>query len=671
MISPTQSSPPSPTSAQRLTENDLIGALNRRASKIHHTGKVKVARKLLRTRASSFAQLPSAHDTMSPMQIMTFESSGMMKAEREQRSFKDSFWGFDKQEKDCRRERRDITLEDKRSLKHELYCEYVTKLATWREEEKYEQQLSQERMKIEKEEKRMDYMRYFMNAKSTSEVIKYSWYGIDISNNNMEEDEEENPFHSNYLVQSTNDLFDLDMEAYATSPGRSTTMHVSGKLQSKIVAPSIKPETIDPNKSSVGSVSESVYMQPGSWMKRPKSEMGSTSRSSHRGKDKLLEKSQKVRSMPQMLSEPKHTDEIDGHPIHKWDQRHILRTVFTLLDKDGEGSIPKSALSIIEVDYKIQSLLRFTVLGAWVKQRKWAKILDIFDKVSRKSNSKGSGERSFGAGSEDSPQVARMTANQWVSGSRDYAAIEENVPVQRIRTDEEHKRLSVSRAQEDWAMLLDTNGSSGDGWFAESFRSKLSAPIRAAKMKRKLSRGDSVWGLHHSGCFWLPAVIEHCETDRSCYILRYPLTMQELRAARMSSSSKQFIPDKKLKLIDKTPLSSLECIDVKPFDTEAEVCQYAFDCIDTRSVGSVDVRVLLQMLQSKRYRRIVGTSYCLNEVVKPFMADELIKVVEDRANTDQQSSMVILKSEFVQFCLAIEELSLLHDRTYHTAASEQ
>jgi hypothetical protein len=670
---------------QRMTEVDLIGALNRRSTGRVHVGKMKVARKLLKTRASSFAQLPSAHDTMTPSQIISFEVSGMFKAEKEQRGFKDTFWGFDRQAKDCRRERREMAAEDKRSLKHELYCEYVNKLAGWRQEEKVERKLQYQIKELEGEEKRMAYMEAFMNADSTNEVISYSWSGLDISDNNI--DDEDQPYYSNSSFQADESLFDLDMENYAVSPGRATTMHTDGKLQTRIVAPNIKAETISPKRSSTGSVSESVYLQPGTWVKRESSRRGgddqAASRATLRGKDKLLERSHKLRNMPQLLAEPKHTDELDGHPVHKWDQRHILRTVFTMLDKKGEGSVLKSTMSMIEVDHTIHALLRFTVFGAWIKQRKFGEFLKIFDKVTAENTKKAqkSGENqniSQQQPEDDSQQQqpqqqgqgqgqgqARMTVNQWVTAAREHAALEHGVKVGRIRTDEEHKQLSSARAQEDWSMLLDTEGGSGQAWFAENFRRRISVPLRDARLRRCLTRGDAVWGLHHSGCFWLPAVVESAASDGSAYTLRYPLTTHELQAARMTSSSKQFIPDLRANALELSAYSS-DSVPVKPCTTEIETCSYVFDRIDTRSAGSMDARALVQMLQSDKYKRVVSTSYCLSQVVLPYISDELLKVVEDKAKLEKRSpSMMIMKSCFLDFCLTLQELSQLHDRTYY------
>lgn len=649
-----------------MTENDLIGALNRRSSKVH-VGKVKVARKLLKTRATSFAQLPSAHDTMTPHQIMMFETNGMLKAETEQRARKDTFWGFDKQASDCRRERKALAAEDKRSMKHEMYCAYVKKLAGWREQEVLEQMILAQQKEYAAEEKRMSYMDYFMTAESTNDVINYSWSGLRISDNNIDDE----PFYSNSMFQANVHLFDLDMENYAVSPGRATTMHVNGKLQTRIVAPNIKMEsTISPHKSSAGSVSESVYLQPGTWVKRThdqRTESKAAARGAGRGKERLLERSQKVRNMPQLLSEPKHTDELDGHPVHKWDQRHILRVVFTIMDKNGEGSIIRSTLSVIEKDFKIHALLRFTIFGAWTKQRKWSEFFRIFDEITSSKAQRGtSGE------AQPENSQPRMTVNQWVSAARDFASVEENVPVSRIRSDEEHRILSQVRAQEDWAMLLDNDGSSNQAWFAENFRRRISIPLREAKMKRTLTQGDSVWGLHHHGCFWLPAVIEHAAPDGSWYTLRYPLTTSELQAARMTSSSKQFLYDQKNGLSVGKVDSPKEIIRLKPFVTEMETCGYVFDCIDSRNAGSVDARALVEVLKSNKYDRVVSTSYCLSQVVVPFISDELLKVVEDKAKAEKRSpSMMILKADFLNFCLALEELSQLHDRTYIFGRDEE
>ena len=455
------------------------------------------------------------------------------------------------------------------------------------------------------------------------------------------------------------DVFRINVNEGTQSPGKNSTMHINGKLQTRIVAPAIKESTISPKKSSAGSVTESVYLEPGAWVKRDKK---SKNKSSHfgreDGKEKLLLRAHKLRNLPQLLAEPKYTDDLDGHPTHKWDQISIIREAFTILDRHNDGYIFRRTLPSLELDYRIHALLRYTVFAAWVKKRQWGEFYKAFDKVCGLDSRKGN--------PDIRADKVKISVMDWVTVAHNVA-FGENVSVMNIRSDDEHKQFSVSRAMEDWSMLLDSDGGAGGGWFADRIRATTVSPLRNACMRRCLSRGDSVWGRHLGGSMWLPAVIETVNQAGQSYSLRYPLTSQELQSVRIQASSKQFLQVGSNDTSSKGSFGgTIETIPVKPVKTESEVVSYVFDKVDKFSAGSVDVRVLLSSLLTPKYDQVVATSYCLSQLVNQAISQELVKIVEEKARAEKKSpSMVILKGDFINFCVAIEQLSILHDSKYH------
>lgn len=645
---------------------DLLGAITRRNS-IARVGKVRIARKLIKTRAASFAELLSAHDGKSAYEIQQFEAKGMLAAEKEQTSLKDTFWGFDREAMNCGRDRKDMILEDRRSKKHELYMKHIQKLADWRREEVEDQVTRAKRALKENEEKQARYMQVFMSAQSTTSIKNYSWRSEELPEEMQSSNQEFlEAFYGpseDFGEEEAVDLFHLDEQGGIQSPGKHSTIHLNGKLQTRIVAPKIKEPTISPKKSSSGSVADSVYLQPGTWLKR-EHRSSSTRQEGGNGKELLLARTQKIKNLPHLLSEPKYTNDFEGHPVYKWDQYRALRAAFTLLDRHGDGSVSRGALSTIEMDYRIHAVLRYTVFGAWIKKKLWSEFYKAFDRLCVGHNLKKSGDSSEqSSAAHNGGPKGRMTVNQWVTAARDFASFEEKVSVACIRTDEEHRELTILKNTEDWSMLLDSDQNASRSWYAEGMRNSHFQNLRNCRLRRCLSRGDSVWGRHCGGSQWLPAVIEAVAPGGQSYSLRYPLTVQELQNARSEASSRQFLGELSKEAGKGSQFSEL--IPVKPAKTEIEVCAYAFDKVDKFGSGSVDARVLLNTIGTPRFELVVSTSYCLSQLMQSNISQELLGVVEDKARAEKRlPSMVISRADFLMFCSAIEQLAMLQNEQY-------
>ena len=162
---------------------------------------------MIKSRSASITELLSAHDFKTPHEIIQvdillyfynfeigvllgivqFELRNMNMAEREQTSFKDRFWGFDKEAADCVRERKNLLSEDRRSKKHEAYCKHIQKLSNWRKEELDDQTVRAMKVLQHDSEKRAAYMSFFMNATSTNDIKNYSWRSGSTTNEHIED----------------------------------------------------------------------------------------------------------------------------------------------------------------------------------------------------------------------------------------------------------------------------------------------------------------------------------------------------------------------------------------------------------------------------------------------------------------------------------------------------
>lgn len=210
-------------------------------------------------------------------------------------------------------------------------------------------------------------------------------------------------------------------------------------------------------------------------------------------------------------------------------------------------------------------------------------------------------------------------------------------------------------------------------WFADCKRYRQAATIREFQMRRVITEGDFVWGLHLRGPYWLPAVVERVSADKTLYWLRYPFTSQELLESRMLASSKQFLhegitvqdmkmiyrPDSsttKVPMLQAGPPPTSDVIPIKPFKTEREVCSYAFDRASSKKCASLDVNYLLSALKSPKYERIVSSSYCLSQLITPFHSTILLSSIRSG-----QTNSMISKDSFLNFCAALEYSAVISD----------
>eukprot|EP01036_Dinobryon_divergens_P036013 gene36013-46790_t len=253
---------------------------------------------------------------------------------------------------------------------------------------------------------------------------------------------------------------------------------------------------------------------------------------------------------------PKYVEAIDGHPIYKWDQMLILREVFSRLETAGNGRVDAMQLASIRNDSSILELLRFTVLGTWVKRKQWAK----FDNLlvgDRRSISLF-----------ELVQAALSLAN------------EVDVNSKHVRTDEEHKAASYSLLNAMESTVSD--GRAFKFYYAEETRKSQHRGLRDAYLSRVLAQGDCIWGMVGGTCMWLPAIIEAIRPNGS-YDLSYPLTLGALQQAKVLATSRELLA------LPSQPASA--ALNSRPFRTEKEVCEYLFSMV-SENKAEIDVDLL-------------------------------------------------------------------------------
>jgi hypothetical protein len=343
-------------------------------------------------------------------------------------------------------------------------------------------------------------------------------------------------------------------------------------------------------------------------------------------------------------------DEIDGHPVYKWDQEMILQMVFSTLDKGGKGYLTIDDISAIANNKIIHGLLRFTVFWTFIKKKKWDFFITLFDDETNKglaaavslssapaaavsavsdhsrSNKQallvplvnradgttlrehvaaGSGARNAGSA------AAVLYCGTWLAAAARIAVCG-GVQARHIRSDIEHTEI-VRNGKRRCA-----SGS-------------MSIPEREFWLARHLVTGDCVWALHHAGPVWLPAVITKVSPSaqlsanhrsssslsprpqqrlhQGCpyqYDLRFILTERDLQRVRTMAASRALL---------ELPSQMVEvnggCLRPQPFDTERAACAYAFDLCDAVGMGAVELDALVATLYSAEFKKVVETSLAL------------------------------------------------------------
>lgn len=613
----------------------------------------------------SFHTLPSAHLNMSKEEIGLYELDKMEIAELEQRRV-DRFWGLDKEATDCQRERIMITWESERSVLQEQLLKAASKRCLWEEEERVKSYEAAYSNSLREGQARKSYMRSFYQATSSADVMFFNWP--------TRQHIRARPDKSNNSYKLAQGDIERMVEEYLRLPGSGfeivdvlpshSSVHLGGRQQ----AHSLSTVDADPASQGVaraGSTSVALKaMRPLDFRRRGKSNrvvegsrsaaMGSSSSSSSPRRPRTRSASLTVastrpgtaeglgretssgpadwkdRAAFDLLSSPSHRDELDGHPTYKWDQVMIFRQVYSRLD-GGDGGVDEAKLQSIRNDTHVLSLLRFTVLGVWVKRRQWSKFQGLL-------------------GTHSSISLLDL-----VQGARKMS-YESRVSPRRVRTDIEH-RESVLEKWKSQARTLKYGVDKEAGFkavFAEEQRRRHNRACRDAFLFRSLSQGDCVWGLIGGAAMWLPAVVEMVNEDGT-YDLSYPLTLAALQQAKVMATSRELLA---LPVQPSSPM-----LTPKSFRGERDVCAYAFDLIAGGSSSSsptdvVDAQKLWGALRSPKFSSIVRSSAALSQVVSGatmynfIKSDEFLALfLEEFADQGR-----VKKIDFIDYCTNLQEM---------------
>lgn len=496
------------------------------------------------------------------------EFLGMHRAESEQRSYKDAFWGVDKEAADRDLDRALMTQEFELSSAQEMLLKTKDQEMQW--EEQYQAKLHDEayRAAVKEMKVRRDYMQRLFAAETSQEVMSYVW--------NPEAYVPPLPvFHSpggrgggslrpggaQRLEESVNDSMS-GASSFVKILGGSTFdlppldheyqrhLHLDGLQQSKALASAQVQQGLGTslrNRSSTAGVAEGA-MSPtrkggsaktklggaggmvsmgGGVTVTPLVEAGASSANStdkEATRFKLTTSTGKATVLPPPASR-KHNLYLDGHPKYGWDQEAALAAAFDLLDTSRTGRLSMEHVSLIAKSTEVQALLRYTVLGSSAKKKNWQVFRSMFPY-----------------------EEAYIGFNEWLAAAN-TASAEPRVSLHLIRSEEEHIRIVNSQqpnkdSEVGWQWLVSSSAGAKKaegGWFAENARALLFRQEQQAMLKSGLRSGDVVWALHGRGVVWMQAVVESVnEADGACD-LTYPLSPVTIGRLRESSLTRKLV----------------------------------------------------------------------------------------------------------------------------------
>ena len=421
-----------------------------------------------------------------------------MEAEYElQHSSGDRFWGIDKERRQMLQDLENMNIEDRLSNDHEKYFKAMEVRQEWDRENQILLKEEAMRQALEENERRQQYMRdFFMNTSSTP-VIDNTWLpeakqlNVDILNTSKRDRDN---IKSKQIDQS------LRIPKFGMTK---TLFHQDGLQQARTLAPE-------------GSSVEVFRDGTGELMGSPShafAENSTTSMYANRfeiGKDELIETQRMVKLGEEVMH---------GHAIYQWDQEALLREAFAVLDTQHNGFLTPEVVCNIARNETVKGILRFTVLGVFIKlrvkgdvaQKGWRLLLKYLFDMDEQSGPASSPPLTL-------PKLIEITRQL----SREKAK-----PLRLIKTHDEY-----------FAELSSTRDDSV--FFAEQMRQSRNMSERHLALYDQLHVGDTIWTLYENGSQWQPAIIEAVNDDYT-YDVRYPMTQDELRSARKASADNRIL----------------------------------------------------------------------------------------------------------------------------------
>lgn len=556
------------------------------------------------------AERISQHNGLNSVDIAKFENMMMADAEKEQVGI-DTFWGLDHEEGNRKLEEAIMIIEDKRSHELEIFLSTNAMINRWEEDEFFIRQKQALRNSIVESVTQQNYLKSIYNG-SVYDVTSYRWP----THPTVAEREGQSPIKQ----QKIGDEFLRSLYSLENNfgfPMETSTVHTEGMSHSQVIMnPKLERSLLFKGQKESGCKPKVIVEAEAEAMKE-------------------------LHNYDPMVK-MRH-DALDGHPVHRWDQEAVLKSVFQMLDKkvpnkrETNGLLNFTQLSKIMSDRAIHRHLRYTIVGAWIKLKSAEMFRALFTND---------------VYIDDEDIAAEISIIDWIEACR-AAVYEENILPRQIRTLEEHREL----------VLTAVTGSILKGFtkpqYAELARKIQYRSHRDCRLLREVKAGDLIWGLYGGACEWLPASIEAVNEDGT-FDVKYLLTETEIQAARAATTARKLL---------KAGINEDKEISMEPlqFDNERQLVEHVFDLIDESRTGAVDVNELLEQLQSTKFEKVVHTSSCLSLLIEADVdiLEELLQASAGasgllESNDSTEGVKMMSKLEFVEFCEVLADIRVFN-----------
>ena len=453
---------------------------NRGAQKLGRTNNILVLEKRNFERSSTLAVLGEEKESMNMEAEYTIQVS-----------HGDTFWGIDKERRHMLEDLEKMMHEDQLSNTLEKYYKAQEVRHRWDLENQLLQKDKAVLEAMEESDRRNEYMKSFFLNTSSAPIMEKTWH-LETKQANID------LLISKGGKRTANSTEDMSLRIPKFGATK-TLFHQDGLQQARTLAPEASElEASGTNKlmsaSLVGASIESMYTN-----------------GFELGRDQLLE----AQRMTKLAEEVMH-----GHSIYQWDQEALLREAFAILDSRHTGELTPESISHIARNESVKSVLRYTVLGVFIKLRVkgavdrygWRQLLKFLFNIDESSGPEATS--------------ATLTLPQLIEITRQLS-YEKGKPLQLIKTHEEY--LAELSSTKDNKVF-----------FAEKMRANRAIAERDLALHDQLHVGDTVWTLYKDGSQWQPAIIETVNDDYT-YDVRYPMSQDELRSARKTSASNKIL----------------------------------------------------------------------------------------------------------------------------------
>lgn len=367
----------------------------------------------------------------------------------------------------------------------------------------------------------------------------------------------------------------------------------------------------------------------------------------------------------------RHIEALDGHPSLGWDQEALLAQAFAVLDSRAAGYLTLDEVMAVSTSAAAAALLRFTVLGSFLKRRDAGHFRNAF-----------------------AAPDTYLTMDEWMALAH-ASAHEEGVQLLHVRTDEEHMRISKAAlgpgqqgGDSGWQALVSPapRRPGQAGWFADQARDHLGRAQREGALQRRLQRGDVVWALHGRGVTWLQAVVE--KVGNGTVDLSYPLHQTTVNRHREAQVTNRLVSSA-------APSNNQHSDSLSPFDLSLSVagngnekddlalCGALFDVLSGR-FEAMPARMLVAGLFLAGVRSFIEAHPVLRTMAPDLPKDAMealakpsLEPLTDSSSAEEKAlegekaypplCRVLLKayagediqrSEFVAFCALVADRSL-------------